>query len=154
MEPFTYLPLKHKAPIIPIAMLGGAVQAGFPSPALDYMEDEISLDETLIKNKLATFLMAVAGDSMIEAHIPPGAWIVVDRSLTPNNMDIIVAILDADLTVKHYKKEGNQCWLLPANRKYAPIEISEEMRFEVWGVVIHVIHSLKPTSYVRFNGLQ
>ena len=77
MERLPYLQLKTKAPIIPIVMLGGAVQAGFPSPALDYMEDEISLDETLIKNKLATFLMAVAGDSMIEAHIPPGAWIVV-----------------------------------------------------------------------------
>ncbi len=153
MECLTYYQLKTKAPIIPVIMLGGAVQAGFPSPALDYMEDEISLDETLIKNKLATFLMGVQGDSMIEAHIPPGAWIVVDRSLTPNNMDIIVAILDADLTVKHLKKEGNRCWLLPANKKYQPIEVKEDMRFEVWGVVIHVIHSLKPTSYVRLNGL-
>lgn len=117
------------------------------------MEDEISLDETLIKNKLATFLMAVAGDSMIEAHIPPGAWIVVDRSIKPNNMDIIVAILDADLTIKYLKREGDKCFLLPANKKYQPIEVREDMRFEVWGVVIHVIHSLKPTSYVRFDGL-
>lgn len=153
MEQLTYYQLKGKAPVIPIVLLGGAVQAGFPSPALDYMEDEISLDETLIKNKLATYLMQVSGDSMIEAFIPPGAWIVVDRSLTPNNMDIIVAILDADLTVKYLKKEGNKCWLLPANKKYPPIEVKEDMRFEVWGVVIHVIHSVKPTSYVRFNGL-
>ncbi len=153
MERLTYYQLKHKAPIIPITMLGGSVQAGFPSPALDYMEDEISLDETLIKNKLSTYLMAVAGDSMIDAHIPPGAWIVVDRSVTPKNMDIIVAILDADLTVKYFKRENDKCWLIPANKKYSPIEVKDEMRFEVWGVVLHVIHSFKPTAYVRLNGL-
>lgn len=91
--------------------------------------------------------MGVQGDSMIEAHIPPGAWIVVDRSLTPNNMGIIVAILDADLTVKHYEREGNKCWLLPANKKYKPIQVKEENRFEVWGVVIHIMHSNLLTWY-------
>lgn len=143
--------LKQYFPVIPIIKLGGAVQAGFPSPAMDYVEDAISLDKQFIKNPLSTFLIQVTGDSMTGAHIPPGAWLVVDRSVTPKNMNIVVAVIDGEPTVKHFKKEFNKCFLIAANPKYKPIEITEFMRFEVWGTVTAVIHVPNPIAYVRFS---
>jgi len=138
-------------PIIPIKMLGGAVQAGFPSPALDYYEDTISLDRTLIKHPDFTYLMAVAGDSMIEAGIMPGSWIVVDRSIEPVNGCIVVARLDGEFTVKYYNRMADGCFLIPANAKYQRIQITELMDFAVWGVVIHIITTVKPINYVCFG---
>ena len=75
---------------------------------------------------------------MIDAFIPPKSLVLVDRSLTPNNGDIVVAIVDGGFTVKVYQHTGNRCRLLPANPKYKPIEITEEMQMEVWGVVIKI----------------
>ncbi len=150
MEQLTHQ-LKGKAPIIPITELGGPAPTGFPSPALDYMEDEISLDETFIKNRHATFLMIVSGDSMSGAGILPGAILIVDRSLIPNNMDIVVAIVDADLTFRHFKREDDKGWLIPANDKYPVIEVNADIRFEVWGVVIHWVNSSRPTSFITLG---
>lgn len=141
----------HQNPlIIPVIKIGG-VSAGFPSPALDYMQDVISLDREFIKNPLSTFLVQVIGDSMINAFVPPGAWLIVDKSLQPNNMDIVVAVIDGEFTCKHYKKENGRSLLIPANPKYKPIEILEFTNCSIWGVVISVIHCPKPTMYVRFS---
>src|SRR4051794_35059929 len=131
----TIYQLKQYFPVIPITKVGGAVQAGFPSPAMDYAEDAICLDKQFIKNPLSTFLVQCTGDSMTGAYIPSGAWLVVDRSVTPKNMDIIIGVVDGEPTVKYFKKELNKCFLIAANPKYKPIEITEFMRFEVWGTV-------------------
>lgn len=115
------------------------VPAGFPSPATDHLEERIDLTKELIKHPLATFLVQSEGDSMINAFIPPKAKLIVDRSLTPQNGDIVLAIVNGDFTVKYLKKNDNKCWLVPANSKYREIEVTPEMNMQVVGVVIHVL---------------
>jgi DNA polymerase V len=120
-----------------------AVQAGFPSPALDYMEERIDLNKVFVPHPLATFIVECRGDSMINAFIPPKAKLLVDRSLTPKNGDIVLAELDGEFTVKFLKKNDFKCWLVPANSKYRDIEISGERVLNVWGVVTAIITETK-----------
>ena len=115
------------------------IPAGFPSPAQDYMEEDIDLQKLLIRHPLATFLVRVKGESMINAFIPEGALLVVDRSVKPQNNDIIVGIINGEFTVKRLIKNENRIVLLPANPAYKPLQITEEMGFVVWGVVIQII---------------
>lgn len=138
-------------PIIPIRMLGSTVPAGFPSPAMDYQEDVISLDKTLIKNPDFTYLIGVVGDSMVNAGILPGSWILVDKSIEPVNGSIVVACVDGEFTVKYYNRTANKCLLIPANPAYSSLEITGLMNFIVWGVVIHIITPVKPVAYVRLG---
>ncbi len=119
------------------------VHAGFPSPALDYLEERISLDKEYIKHPLSTFIIECTGDSMINAFIPPKAKLVVDRSITPKNGDIVLAELNGEFTVKFLKKNDFKCWLIAANWKYPDIEISGEQILNVWGVVTAVIFDTK-----------
>lgn len=125
--------------VIPVSNL--KVKAGFPSPALDYIEERIDLNKELIKHPLATFVVQCEGDSMINAFIPPRAKLIIDRSLTPKNGDIILAVLNGEFTVKFLKKNDFKCWLCPANKKYDDIEVTEEMNMQVWGVVTSIIIS-------------
>jgi len=120
-----------------------SVPAGFPSPATDYLEERIDLSKELIKHPLSTFLVQSEGDSMINAFIPPKALLLVDRSITPQNGDIVLAVLNGDFTVKFLKKNNLKCWLVPANSKYREMEITEEMNMQIWGVVISVISDPK-----------
>ena len=129
-----------------IRYYSAAVKTGFPSPAMDYLEERISLDKELIKHPLATFLIDCSGDSMINAFIPPKARLVVDRSLVPKNGDIVLAVLNGEFTVKFLKKNDVKCWLVPANRKYPEIEVTEEMNMQVWGVVTNIISD---ANYLR-----
>jgi DNA polymerase V len=115
------------------------VKAGFPSPAMDYAEERIDLNKMLVPHPLSTFIVECRGDSMINAFIPPSARLVVDKSITAQNGDIVVAVVDGDFTVKFLKKNDFKCWLTPGNSKYREIEITPEMNMEVWGVVIHII---------------
>ena len=116
-----------------------AVPAGFPSPALDYLEDRIDLSKDLIPHPSSTFIVECTGDSMMGAFIPPKARLVVDRSLSPVNGNIVVAVLNGEFTVKFIRKNDHSCWLVPANSKYPEIKISGDMEMQVWGVVTHVI---------------
>ena len=116
-----------------------AVKAGFPSPAMDYLEERIDLTKEFIKHPLSTFLVDCSGDSMINAFIPPKARLIVDRSLNPRNGDIVLAVLNGEFTVKFLKKNEHRCWLIPANSKYREIEITPEMNMQIWGVITHVI---------------
>lgn len=118
------------------------VSAGFPSPADDYTEGPLDLNEHLIKHPAATFFVRVSGDSMRDAGIFPGDLLVVDRALEPANGKVVVAIVDGELTVKRLKKCGNRPYLSPENPAYQPIWIDEGQAFEVWGVVTHVIHQV------------
>ena len=115
------------------------VKAGFPSPANDYLEERIDLNREMIKHPLSTFIIDCEGDSMINAFIPPKCRLLVDRSVKPKNGDIVLAILNGDFTVKYFKKNDLKCWLIPANKKYRDIEITQEMDMQVWGVVIQIL---------------
>ncbi|MCH9613761.1 MAG: Protein UmuD [Chlamydiia bacterium] len=116
------------------------VQAGFPSPADDYIEDSLDLNELLIKHPAATFFVRVEGESMIDAHIFPGDVLIVDRAITPTNKKIVVAILNGEFTLKRLQIEDGKITLLPENPSFPPIPITPEMDFEIWGVVSYVIH--------------
>lgn len=117
------------------------VTAGFPSPAADYIDKTIDLNEVLIKNKPATFLVKALGDSMIGAGIFSGDILIVDKSITPANKNIVVAILNGEFTVKRFVKDRNKIFLKPENSKYKDFEINSEDDFKIWGVVTFVIHN-------------
>jgi len=117
------------------------VTAGFPSPASDYIDKSIDLNEVLIKNKASTFLVKALGDSMIKAGIFSGDILIVDKSITPASKNIVVAILNGEFTVKRFIKDKNKVILYPENSKYNPIEINPEDDFKIWGVVTFVIHN-------------
>jgi len=127
----------HKLPIFL-----ESVSAGFPSPAEDYIEGRLDLNDFLIRNPSATFFVRVTGDSMIEAGVYSGDILVVDRSLNPKDGSIVISVIDGELIVKRLGIKKNKIYLIPENRKYEPIEITNEMSFEVWGVVTTVIHSV------------
>ena len=120
----------------------GRLPAGFPSPADDYLEGKLDLNRHLIKHPAATFFVRVTGDSMIGAGIHSGDLLVVDRSLEPADKNVVVAVLDGELTVKRLFKQNGILRLLPENLNYQPIEITPQQTIEIWGVVTSVIHSL------------
>ena len=115
------------------------VPAGFPSPAMDYIEERIDLHKEFMPHPLSTFIIECTGYSMINAFIPPRARLIVDRSITPKNGDIVLAVLDGEFTVKFLKKNDYKCWLVPANSKFKEIEITAEMDMQIWGVVTNII---------------
>ena len=115
------------------------ISAGFPSPADDFKEIRISLDRELVKNKEATFYARVSGDSMIGAGLEDGDLLIIDRSLNPENGKIAVCLVDGEFTVKRIKKIKKYFYLMPENKKYNPIKITEENELTVWGVVVYVI---------------
>jgi DNA polymerase V len=117
------------------------VSAGFPSPAEDYVEGRIDLNRDLIKHPLSTFYIRVAGDSMMPL-IHPGALLLVDRMVETKDDDIVIARINDDLCVKRLRIEGGGIWLLAENEMYLPIQITEEMDFEVWGRVMYTIQQL------------
>lgn len=117
----------------------GTVEAGFPSPAGEELVDTMTLDEWLIKNKEATYMLKAKGDSMIEAGIMEGDMILVDRSKEAKNGDIVIARLNDGWTVKYLKKKGNTVILLPGNRKYKPIIPKEGDELEIAAVVTAII---------------
>ena len=115
------------------------VSAGFPSPAMDFMETAIDLNKALSENPLATFYIKVGGNSMIDAGINDKDVLVVDRSLKPQNNKIAVCFIDGEFTVKRIQLKKNELWLMPENPKYNPIKINEENQLIVWGIVTYVI---------------
>ena len=117
------------------------ISAGFPSPADDYIENNLSISELLIKNQLSTFLMKASGESMIEAGINDGDVLVVDRSLEARSRDIVIAIFEGNLTVKRLIIKADGSAILKAeNPLYKNILISEYTELEIWGVVTSAIH--------------
>lgn len=125
-----------------LPLFQSVVPAGFPSPADDYLDKKLDLNEYLVKHPAATFFVRVSGDSMIDAGIHNGDILIVDRSLPAVDGKIIIAVLDGELTVKRLRKQGNKVTLVPENDLYEPIEINEFNDFEVWGVVTNVIHKV------------
>lgn len=115
------------------------ISAGFPSPADDFKEQRLSLDEELVKNKEATFYARVSGQSMIGAGLEDNDLLVIDRSLEPANNKIAVCFLDGEFTVKRLRVSGDEVWLQPENPDYPIIKITEDNNFLIWGIVTNVI---------------
>lgn len=121
------------------------IRAGFPSPAQDYLERAIDLNEELIKNPAATFYGRVIGDSMIDANVHQGDILVIDKSLQAKDGDMIVGYLDGEFTLKKLdlsQQKDGIIWLVPANPSYARIRITPDRDFRIWGVVSYVIHKM------------
>lgn len=135
-----------KGKLIPTSLINqikvlGVVEAGFPSCAEEELLDTVSLDKWLVNNPTSTFMLKVNGDSMIEAGIMPKDYVLVDRSLTPKNKDIVIAQVDGQWTMKYFIKKGKDITLLPANPKYSPIKPKNELK--IAGVVTAVLRKLK-----------
>lgn len=118
------------------------VEAGFPSPAEDYIEGSLDLNQYLIKHPSATFFVKVAGNSMINASIHPGDILIVDRALEPADKKVVIAVIDGDLTVKRIRIIDGKVYLAPENDAFEVIAINENSDFQIWGVVTNVIHPL------------
>jgi len=119
----------------------GTVEAGFPSPAEEELSDTLSLDELLIQNPQATFLLKVSGDSMSGAGILPGDMVIVDKGRVPKSGDIVIAEVDSEWTMKYIRKRGTDVTLIPANPKYKPVKPKKELK--IAGVVTAVVRKYK-----------
>ena len=141
-------------------MMESGVHAGFPSPAQDYINSFIDLNKELVRHPSATFFARVVGDSMVDADVNDGDVLVVDKSIEPKEGDMAVCFIDGEFALKYISfknpsgvqsvkasKPGvsydilrcQRIWLLPANEKYPPIEVTDSNDFTVWGVVTYVI---------------
>ena len=131
--------MQESTPTTGILSYDCKVPAGFPSPAMDYMQERIDLNKEFVPHPLSTFIIESTGFSMINAFIPPKARLIVDRSITAKNGDIVLAVLNGEFTIKFLKKNNHKCWLVPANSKFKEIEITAEMDMQIWGVVTNII---------------
>ena len=125
-----------------IPLFSDAVPAGFPSPATDYCERKLDLNELYIQKPAATYFVRAQGDSMIDAGIFPGDVLVIDRSIDAAHGDIVIASVNGELTVKLLETKP-QTRLVPMNSQHAAIVIPEEAELEIFGVATNVIHSLR-----------
>jgi len=128
---------------LPVPLYLCRVQAGFPSPADDYVERSIDLNDWLIRNKLATYIVCVEGDSMA-GEIRPGDRLIVDRSLEPRHGDVVIACVDGDMTVKRlHVEDGGGRYLVADNRGFSPVEVNGHSEVTIWGVVTHSIRRMR-----------
>ena len=122
-----------------IPFIPDGVSAGFPSPAADFMENNIDLNKELSENPLATFYIKVKGNSMIDAGINDKDVLIVDRSIEPQDNKIAICFIDGEFTVKRIKLEKDCLYLIPENSNYTPIKVTEENQLIIWGIVTYVI---------------
>ncbi len=122
-----------------IPFFNAGISAGFPSPAMDFIDLTIDMNKHLVKHPSSTFYGRVKGHSMKDIGIFDGDLLVIDKSLEPKNDKIAVCFLDGEFTVKRIKIEANAIWLIPANTDYKEIKVSEDNEFLIWGIVTHVI---------------
>lgn len=115
---------------------------GFGAAADDYMERGIDLNEQLIRNKAATFFMKVSGNSMIKAGIFDGDIVIVDRSITPKNGTIVIAVIDGEMLIRRMEKTFNKMRLVAENDQFTTIDVSEYHDFKIWGVVTCMIRNM------------
>ena len=117
------------------------IRAGFPSPAQDYMSESIDLNQELIRHPATTFYARAVGDSMKGCGIDDGDLLVIDKAISPQNGDIVVAYIDGEFTLKKVRLEpdGSCLWLIPANDEYPPIQVTVETDIIIWGVLTYTI---------------
>jgi len=136
LDPFGSTNKKFRIPL-----LSDSVSAGFPSPADDYTEENIDLNEHLISNPFSTFFLRVKGDSMINAGIKDKDLIIVDKSLIARPGNIIIAMIDGEFTIKRLSIKNNELYLKSENHNYPDFRIKNHIDVQIWGVVIYSIHS-------------
>lgn len=136
----TLIKKQKKATYLPLPLFTSSVPAGFPSPADDYIEERLDLNEYLVKHPSATYFARASGDSMVERGIQDGALLIVDRSIQARQNHVVIAAINGELTCKILDIENSQ--LLAANPAYAPVALNENMDFIIEGVVIHAINPL------------
>lgn len=117
-----------------------SIQAGFPSPADDYLANPIDLNRELIQHPASTFMGRVRGNSMIDAGIHNGDLVIIDKSLTPKSGDVAVCFIDGEFTIKYIQISKNNILLVPANPDFPTITVTEDNEFLIWGIVTYSIH--------------
>jgi DNA polymerase V len=122
-----------------LPLLPFQISAGFPSPALDFVDLSIDLNKQLIEHPSATFYGRVKGESMKNAGINDGDLLVIDKSIEPVDGKIAVCYLDGEFTLKRIKIKKNELWLMPENEAYKPIKIEENNNLTIWGIVTYII---------------
>ncbi|MEL0225102.1 MAG: translesion error-prone DNA polymerase V autoproteolytic subunit [Flavobacteriaceae bacterium] len=132
-----FKPNENNIKDMPLAHTG--VSAGFPSPADDFKELRISIDQEVVKNEEATFYARVDGQSMQGAGLDDGDLLVIDRSKEPEDNAIAVCFIDGEFTVKRLKVEEECVFLIPENPNYKPIKVTEDNQLIIWGVVTYVV---------------
>ena len=142
MNSFTILWPTPRPRVMPLPLFSGKVAAGFPSPADDYVEKTLDLNELLVQKPAATFFVRAQGESMLGAGIHPNDILVVDRSIEPVPGKIVICALNGELTVKRLERDNGQWQLKAENPAYPDIAIHEELEMVIWGVVTNVIHPL------------
>lgn len=120
-------------------MAGSGVHAGFPSPAEDHIEGRLDLNKLAVTHPDATFFARVEGDSMKDDCIEDGDLLVIDKSLKPEDGNVVVSYLDGEFTLKRIQIKKGKIYLVPANKKYPAIEVDPQSDFRVWGVVRYVL---------------
>jgi DNA polymerase V len=138
----SYVSRLEKGARSPIPLYLCRVSAGFPSPASDYVERDIDLNDWLIRNKLATYIVRVEGDSM-EGEIRADDRLIVDRSLEPRHGDVVVACVDGEMLVKRLVAEDGKYFLVAENPLYPAVELNGDRETVIWGVATHCIHGLR-----------
>lgn len=126
---------------IKIPYFPGGASCGFPSPADDFAENELDLNEYLIKHPASTFFIRARGTSMIDASIHDGDILIIDKSLEPKNNSIVLACIDGEFLIKRFVKKGNKVFLIPCNSDFKQIEVTNNENFSVEGIVTCVIHN-------------
>ncbi|MEM1282938.1 MAG: translesion error-prone DNA polymerase V autoproteolytic subunit [Chlamydiota bacterium] len=124
----------------PLPEFSSAVQAGFPSPADDYVERQLDLNELMVQHPAATFFVRVEGESMRDAGIHAGDILVVDRSVEATNGKIVVAVINGEFTVKRFTNDATGAYLVPENPDFPKLKVDENSEFQIWGIVMYVIH--------------
>jgi DNA polymerase V len=127
----------------PLPLFASKVKAGFPSPADDFIEKPLDLNDLVIKHKAATFFIKVEGTSMEDAFIFEGDILVIDRAQKPLNKSIVLAIINGEFTVKRLLQKKEGIFLVAEKKGFKPIVITSSMDFEIWGVVTYIIHKAK-----------
>ncbi|GAO36709.1 DNA polymerase V [Sulfuricella sp. T08] len=136
------LPLAEQTPPRTIPLMSHSVRAGFPSPADDYVEKRIDLNEELIQHREATFFLRVRGHSMVGAGIDDGDELIVDRAIKPEHGRIVVAAVDGELTVKRFYQRGGAVKLVAESPEFPDIELKDGQEMVIWGVVTKIIKSV------------
>ena len=129
-----------------LKLLSHRISAGFPSPAADYAEDGLDLNQYLVQNKPATFMFTVKGDSMLGAGICDGDKVVVDKALKPKHKDIVVAVVDSEYTIKRLYQSRGRIELQAENPNYPAITFNEGSELQIWGVVVGVVRKYSNVS--------
>lgn len=131
---------------LPLQYSDAGIRAGFPTPAEDYISESIDLNKDLIRHPASTFYGRVSGDSMVEEGISDGDILVIDKSVEPEEGDLAVCCLDGEFTLKriHVTTDGD-ILLMPSNKNYKPIRITEYNEFAVWGIVVYTIKQNRRT---------